>query len=344
MRSPRQPDHGRFLWASSGVIVAQYPASVHAARHPVELRRLSGTDLAVSEICLGTMTFGNRVDEATASEIMDLAYAAGVRFFDTADVYPPPGTPEVRGRSEEILGSWLKRRGLRADVVLATKVGKPMGGSDVAGLSRAAILRACDESLRRLQTSWIDLYLAHVPDWATPLDETLATLYELMQSGKVRSIGCSNFPPAELVHWLSAAESVGMTSAGAYQQRYNLLTREVERQTMPLCALYGVGVIAHSPLAGGLLTDRSTANQPATAPAARLRRLAVEHGRSLTRVALSWTLSRPGIASVVLGVSCSEQLRDNLGGVGLKLDEGLVEAIEETLADSPEGTQEGSAC
>jgi aryl-alcohol dehydrogenase-like predicted oxidoreductase len=239
----------------------------------------------------------------------------------------------VRGRSEEILGSWLKRRGLRADVQLATKVGKPSGAADLAGLSRAAILRACDESLRRLQTSWIDLYLAHIPDRATPVDETVATLLELMQSGKVRSIGCSNFPPVELLAWLGAAQSVGLTGSGAYQQRYSLLTRKAELQTMPLCALYGVGVIAHSPLAGGRLTDRYAAGQPATGPTVRLQRLAAEHGYSLAHVALSWALSRPGITSVVLGVSKPEQLQDALVSVGLKLDVRLVEALDETLAE-----------
>ncbi len=294
------------------------------------------------------MTFGSRVNEPTAFEIMDLAYAAGVRFFDTADVYPPPSTPEMRGRSEQIVGQWLKRRGLRAHVMLATKVGKPMGAATVGGLSRASILRACEESLRRLQTSWIDLYLAHIPDWTTPIDETFAAFQELMQSGKVRSIGCSNFPPPQLVQWLRAAQSIGMVTPGTYQQRYSLLTRDVERQTMPLCALYGMGVIAHSPLAGGLLTDHYAATQPAADPIARLQRVAAEHGYGLTHVALSWALSQPGIASVVLGVSRPEQLRHNLGGVGLNLAVRLTEAMDETLAgtnrSSAEGAQGGSLC
>jgi aryl-alcohol dehydrogenase-like predicted oxidoreductase len=303
---------------------------------PVKVNRLGRTGLEVSEVCLGTMTFGNRVDESTAGSIMDVAYAAGVRFFDTADVYPPPGTPDLRGRSEQIVGSWLKRRGLRAEVVLATKVGKPMGAAGIAGLSRTHVLRACDESLRRLQTSWIDVYLAHVPDWTTPVDETLATLHELIQTGKVRCIGCSNFQASPLVQWLVAAQSLGMTSFGASQEPYNLLMREVERQTMPLCAVYGVAVIAHSPLAGGVLTDHYAANQPAAHPAARLQRLVAQRGQSLTHVALSWVLSRQAIASTVLGASRPDQLQDSLGGTGLTLDADLAVAIEETLRNDRE--------
>jgi aryl-alcohol dehydrogenase-like predicted oxidoreductase len=154
----------------------------------VKLKRLGRTELQVSEVCLGTMPFGNRVDEPAACAIMDVAYAAGVRFFDTADVYPPPSTPDLRGRSEQIVGSWLKRRGLRAHVVLATKVGKPMGSAGMAGLSRTCIRRACDESLRRLQTDWIDLYLAHLPDDATPVDETVSALHVRPREVGVRRV------------------------------------------------------------------------------------------------------------------------------------------------------------
>jgi aryl-alcohol dehydrogenase-like predicted oxidoreductase len=299
--------------------------------HGVKIKRLGRTALEVSEVCLGTMMFGNRVDEPTAFAIMDVAYAAGIRFFDTADVYPPPGTPDVRGRSEQIVGSWLKRRGVRSHVVLATKVGKPAGTAALAGLSRAHILRACDESLLRLQTSWIDLYLAHVPDPATPVDETLAALYELMRAGKVRSIGCSNFPAPQLMRWLLVAQSLGMSNNGASQEPYNLLMRDAERQTLPLCALYGVGAIAYSPLAGGQLTDHHATTQPAAHPTARLRRLAADYGQSLTHVALSWVVSQPAIASVVVGASRPEQLADSLSGGELTVDARLAAAIEETL-------------
>jgi aryl-alcohol dehydrogenase-like predicted oxidoreductase len=302
----------------------------------VRVRRLGETDLHVTEVCLGSMPFGNRVDERTAFAIMDVAYAAGVRFFDTADVYPPPSTPDLQGRSELIVGSWLKRRGLRSQVVLATKVGKPMWTSDRSGLSRASILRACDESLRRLQTSWIDLYLAHVPDSATPVEETLSALHELIQVGKVRCVGCSNFPPAQLVQWLRAGQSLSLPNSGALQERYNLLTRDAEHQTLPLCSVYGVGVIAYSPLAGGLLTGRHAALQPVTDPTARLRRLTAEYGHSLTQVALSWVLSRPAIASTVVGASHPEQLQDSLSGEALTLDPHLMEAVEDIVSKDRE--------
>jgi aryl-alcohol dehydrogenase (NADP+) len=296
----------------------------------VKVRHLGHTDLEVTEICLGTMPFGHHVDEPTAFAIMDAAYAAGVRFFDTADVYPPPATTDVRGRSEQIVGTWLKRRKLRSRVVLATKVGKPVGAGRAA-LSRTAILRACDNSLRRLQTSWIDVYLAHVPDWETPVDETLSAFHELVQSGKVRSIGCSHFPAEQVLQWLHTTQSMGMSSFGATQERYNLLERELERLTLPLCAVYGVGIVAHSPLAGGLLTDRYAATRPAAEPAARLGKLAARHGHRLTHVALSWVLAQPAITSAIVGASHPDQLRDSLGGLGLNLDAQLIYAIEETL-------------
>jgi len=297
----------------------------------VKIKRLGHTPLDVSEVCLGTMPFGNRVDERTAFAIMDVAYAAGVRFFDTADVYPPPGTPALRGRSEQIVGSWLKRRGVRAQMVLATKVGKPTDEPGAGGLSRSHILRACDASLRRLQTSWIDLYLAHVPDPTTSVDETLAALHELVRIGKVRCIGCSNFPTAGFVQWLRTAQSLGTASFGASQEPYNLLIRDLEHQTMPLCAVYGVGMVAHSPLAGGRLTDSYAASQPGDDPIYKLWQLVSQRGHSLTHVAVNWVLSRPAIASTVVGASRPEQLEDTLGAIGLTLDAHLIEAIEETL-------------
>jgi aryl-alcohol dehydrogenase (NADP+) len=305
---------------------------------------LGRTGLRVSEVCLGTMTFGQRTDAATALAILDLAHDAGVTFVDTADVYPPPSGPALRGRSERIVGLWLRARGVRHRMVVATKVGRPMGDEpDDQGLSRQHILRACDDSLKRLQTDYIDLYQAHAPDPSVPIDETLRALDDLVQAGKVRWVGCANYSAQQLAEAIGVSAALGVEGFTGVQLPYNLLSRAAEEELLPLCAAHGMGVLAYSPLAGGALTDSHLpggARQPdsplhsgedrppsvidphrAGLALAELRRCLARRGTSLTHAALAWVLARPFVTSAVVGASRPDQLADTLRGVGLVLDD-----------------------
>jgi aryl-alcohol dehydrogenase-like predicted oxidoreductase len=311
----------------------------------MKTKNLGRTGLKVSEICLGTMTFGNQADEETSFAIMDVADEAGVDFFDTADVYPLGGGVERAGRTEEIVGKWLKERGARERIVLATKCRGAMGPRpNEEGLSRKHILRACDESLHRLQADYIDLYQAHAPDPTTPIDETLGAFDDLVRSGKVRYIGCSNYPAHLLMEALWTSEKRSLARYDCAQPRYNLLFRMVEDEILPACRAQGVGVIAYNPLAGGMLTGRyeeGVAVERGTRFAldhagelyrkrywkdavleevSDLKRFFTARGKSLTHAALAWVLAQPGVTSAIVGASRPEQLRDSLQGVGLSLD------------------------
>jgi aryl-alcohol dehydrogenase-like predicted oxidoreductase len=309
----------------------------------VKGNELGRTGLKVSEVCLGTMTFGQRVDAATSLAILDLADEAGVTFVDTADVYPPPGGPALWGRAEKIVGLWLQARGARHRIVVATKVGRPMGdGPDDQGLSRKHILRACDDSLKRLQTDYIDLYQVHAPDPNVPIDETLRALDDLVHAGKVRHIGCSNYSAQQLTEAFAVSAALGCDGFASLQLPYNLLSRACEQELLPLCAARGIGVLAYSPLAGGSLTDGRSKMAlqesqhlhpgvpgPRSAPEAsragpevtHLHRLLAARGKSLTHVALAWVLAQPHITSAIVGTSRPDQLADTLRGVGSDLDD-----------------------
>src|SRR5215467_12377994 len=198
------------------------------------------------------MTFASQCDERTAFQIMDLAADSGVNFFDTADVYPIPVSVETAGRTEEIVGKWLK--GKRDRIVLATKCGMKMGeGANDAGLSRKHVLEAIDASLMRLGTDYVDLYQVHSPDPATPIDETLGALDAIVQSGKARYVGCSNFRAWQLCRALWTSDLRGIARFDSAQRRYNILFREIEHEVIPLCVNQGVGVIVYNPLAGMFL-------------------------------------------------------------------------------------------
>jgi len=311
----------------------------------VNIKHMGRTGLKVSEICLGTMTFGNQADEATSFAIMDAADEGGVTFFDTADVYPLGGGLDSVGKTEEIVSRWLAERGARERIVLATKCRGPMGpGPNDEGLGRKHVIAACEASLRRLRTDYIDLYQVHSPDPATPIEETLRALDSLVQSGKVRYIGCSNYPAWQLADALWTSSMHNLARFECDQPRYNILFRMIEDEILPLCQAHGVGVIAYNPLAGGMLTGRYRAMREQEGTRFGLRhagdlyrrrywndevfdvvdRLAgfIEgRGKSLTHVALAWALAQPGITSAILGASRPEQLRDSLGGVGLALDD-----------------------
>jgi 1-deoxyxylulose-5-phosphate synthase len=326
----------------------------------MKITSLGRTGLKVSEICLGTMTFGNQADPPTSFAIMDTADQAGINFFDTADAYPLGGDLSTVGATEVIVGDWLRERGARDRIVLATKCRGRMGpGPNDEGLSRRHIIKACEDSLRRLQTDYIDLYQAHAPDPETPIEETLRAFDDLVRSGKVRYIGCSNYPAWQLSEALWTSELRGLARFDCDQPRYNLLFRMIEDEVLPLCRAAGVGVISYNPLAGGMLTGRyrerrqlEQATRFTLKTAGDLYRKrywndaifeAVDdlagffgpRGKQLHHVALAWVLAQPGITSAILGASRPEQLTDSLGGVGLALDPEDLQACDSAWFDLP---------
>jgi aryl-alcohol dehydrogenase-like predicted oxidoreductase len=324
----------------------------------MQIRRLGRTGLKVSAICLGTMTFGNQADEATSHAIMDKAFAAGVTFFDTADAYPLGGSLEMVGRTEEYIGRWLKGR--REQIVLATKCRSQMGsGANEQGASRKHILQAVEASLRRLGTDYIDLYQIHAPDPETPLDETLRALDDLVHSGKVRYIGCSNYPAWELCKALWISDKLGLARFDCVQPRYNLLYRHIEAELLPLAVDQGIGVICYNPLAGGVLTGRYRVGQtveggtrfsldragelyrrrywqePQMRAVERLKSFCDEHNLSVAQVAIAWVLEQVGITSAIVGASKPEQLDQTLPGADLKLNDEVRAVCDELWYELP---------
>jgi 1-deoxyxylulose-5-phosphate synthase len=318
--------------------------------------RLGRTGLRVSRLCLGTMTFGLQCDEATSRAILDRAAAAGLTFLDTADVYPLGGTPDTVGRTEEILGGWL--RGRRQDFIVATK-GHGATGSNPwdRGNSRKHLLDAIDASLRRLGTDYVDLYQIHHPDPQTPMDETLGALDTIVRSGKARYVGCSNLPAWETARALGRSDVLHLARFETVQPRYNLLFRQIERELLPLCAAEGLAVIPYNPLAGGFLSGkhrREGGPTPGTrftlGTAAKryqerywrprefetveaLRGLAAEAGMSLPQLAIAWVLANPVITSPIVGASRPEQLDDVTAAAGKTLDGSLKARVDELTAE-----------
>jgi aryl-alcohol dehydrogenase-like predicted oxidoreductase len=312
----------------------------------MKTRRMGNTGLKVSEICLGTMTFGHQCDERTSFAIMDKAAEAGVNFVDTADVYPVPPSPETAGRTEEIVGAWLSRDQRRNRFVVATKCRIRVGhGPNDEGLSRKHILKAADDSLRRLRTDYIDLYQAHSPDPETPLEESLRAFDDLVRLGKVRYVGCSNYPAWQVALALGISDRAGLARFDCVQPRYNLLYREIESELLPLCRHAGLGVIPYNPLAGGFLSGKYRSLE-APPPGTRftlgktgdlyrerywqqaqleavehLRRFLEPRGKSLVQTAIAWVLAQPGITSAIVGASKPEQLGATLDAVDVTLDE-----------------------
>ena len=286
-------------------------------------RRMGHTGLRVSEICLGTMTFGSRTEPDEAFRIMDTAFDAGVTFLDTSDAYPA-GSTEI-GVTEEIIGRWLVGRP-RDQVIVATKCFVPTGPMPhQRGNSRQHILSAVDDSLRRLGTDYIDLYQLHGPDPSTPIEETMQALEDLVRWGKVRYVGASNFRAWQLGLALAASDKAGITRFVCDQPRYNILWRDIESDLLPLCRDQGIGVICFNPLAGGFLTGRYrnaselqgdnwfTNRQTAQlyqgrywddiqrGQVARLQDYFAERNQSITHAAISWVLAQEGITSAIVG-------------------------------------------
>src|SRR5580658_898951 len=326
----------------------------------MQYTRLGATGLIVSRLCLGTMTFGLQTDEENSQAIMNIAAEAGVTFLDTADVYPLGGDAGTVGRTEEIVGRWLKGR--RQHFILATKcVGRVGPQAWDQGSSRKYILDAIDASLRRLGTDYVDLYQLHGDDPTTPLDETIDALDRVVESGKVRYIGVSNFLAYRLARALGRAELRGRARFVSVQPRYSLLFREIERELLPLAREEGLGVIPYNPLAGGLLTgkhQRGSAPTPGTrftlgtagpryqerywhdpefAKVEALRDVVAAGGYSLTAAAIAWVLANPAITAPIIGASRPEQLADTLPAVDLRLDTATKQELDALTAEYRRG-------
>lgn len=317
----------------------------------MELKKLGRTGIRVTEACMGAMTFGRESPEDDSRAMLDRYLDAGGNFVDTADVYGG-------GASEEILGRvFAERPGTRDHIVLATKFRMPAGDSpnDMGG-SRRHIRASIERSLRRLQTDWIDLYQMHAWDRFTPLEETISTLDDLVREGKVRYVGASNYAGWQLATALGVAERNGWEAFVSLQPQYSLVSREIERELLPLCAHADLAVLPWSPLGGGLLTGKyrldaepppgSRAGDDTPSSVLMRRRIvarnleiaeaaakvAAEIGKSTAQVALNWVLGRPGVTSTILGARTLTQLDDNLGALGWRLEPEHAQVLDDVSA------------
>jgi aryl-alcohol dehydrogenase-like predicted oxidoreductase len=308
----------------------------------MEYRNLGRTGLRVSELCLGTMQFGWTADQEASNKILSAALDGGINFIDTADIYSRWASGNPGGVSEKIIGDWMKKNGIpRQQIILATKVRGVVGdGPNDEGLSRAHIMSAVEGSLKRLGTDYIDLYQTHWFDENTPIEETLSTLDDLVHQGKVRYIGCSNYPAWRLMQALWVSDQHHLSRFDSLQPHYSLVHREeFEGQLAEVCRTYSLGVIPYSPLAGGFLTGKYRADsgkvdsQRAKGVQGyfsdrnwhlldKMDEMGREMGsKSISQVALAWMLSDPLITSPIIGPRTMDQLADNLGSAGLRLTE-----------------------
>ena len=322
----------------------------------MHIRNLGNTGLKVSDVCLGAMTFGDpgrgfmtgvSADEKTSFAILDRAVERGVNFIDTANVYG-------FGLSEEILGRWLKERRNRDRLIIATKFRMAMSDRpNDSGGSRQHILQQVEASLRRLQVDHIDLYQMHAQDRSTPIDETLATLDSLVQHGKVRYLGASNFTAVRLMESLWVSDKKRLERFVCLQPQYSLVARQIEMELLPLCRRQGLGVICWSPLARGFLSGKYHRNAPPPA-GSRLASwhdsfkmvdrernwdivdavvaVAKEIGATPARVALSWVLAQPGVSSVIVGARSVEQFDDDVGSDELTIPPEMVARLDKASA------------
>lgn len=286
---------------------------------------LPQTGLEVSRVCMGTMTFGSQLGLEGSRAIVERCLDAGINFFDTANVYN-------QGKSEEIVGQCLGTR--RKDVILASKVRGAMGtGPDYVGLSRPAIRRAIDDSLRRLNTDYLDIYYLHQPDYDTPVGETLDAMEELRREGKIRYVATSNYAAWQVAEILWICEKNGYPPPVISQPMYNLLARGIEQEYLPFTRRFGVSVVSYNPLAGGLLTGKQNLESGPISgtrfdgnqmylkrywhdsyfgAVSELKALAASQRMSLVELSLAWVFNNPDVDSVLLGASRMEQLEENL--------------------------------
>lgn len=317
----------------------------------MQYRNMGRTGLKVSALCLGTMTFGWSADEAESHRILDAAVEAGINFFDTADVYSRWISGNQGGESETIIGAWLKQQNRRS-LIIATKVrGRMWEGPNGEGLSRAHIIQACEDSLRRLQTDYIDLYQTHAVDPSTPLDETLEAMTTLVKQGKVRYVGASNIPAWMLMKACWIADKRNLARYDCLQPNFSLLYQnEYAAELEAVCNDQGIGVIPYSPLAAGLLTGkyarenrhpdttraesnlitRLMAKEAAVFDALDVvRSTAQAHGVPMAHVALAWCLARPGMTAPIIGARTVGQFQELVGATELALSAETIAALDE---------------
>jgi aryl-alcohol dehydrogenase-like predicted oxidoreductase len=312
-------------------------------------RKLGRSELEISPLVFGGNVFGWTADERTSFQLLDAFVAAGFSAIDTADVYSRWAPGHTGGESETILGKWLKRGGNRNKVIVATKVGMEMA-PDKKGLSETYILRAAEDSLRRLQTDTIDLYQSHTDDADTPIEETLGAYSKLIAQGKVRAIGASNYKADRFAAALEISKKSGLPRYESLQPNYNLYDRaDFEAQLEPLCLKEGIGVINYYPLASGFLSGKYRSERDVDErPRARmlkkyvnergfnildaLDQVAKKYNATPARVSLAWLLARPSITAPIVSATSMEQLNDLIPSVELKLDRASIELLSQASA------------
>lgn len=335
----------------------------------MERRRLGRSGIVVTDICMGTMTFGLQSDEKTSFAIMDRAYEAGIDFYDTAEIYPVPPSAELAGDTEEIVGRWLKTK-KREEVIIATKVTGPGHGwfrppvrGGFTALDRRQIIRACEGSLRRLQTDYIDLYQTHWPDHGMRQEDTLEALTELVEQGKVRAIGCSNETSWGLMKNLWASEKHHLARFDTVQNNFSLINRRCQNELAQVCRMEGVSLLPYSPLGGGVLTGkyndgalpagarfsdylvnggerqqrmaRRFVNERTLATTARLQEIARDIGVSVTALSVAWSRQHNFVGSTIIGATTVEQLDESLKAADLILDAETLRRIDALEVEIP---------
>lgn len=334
----------------------------------MQKRRIGRSGIVVSEICMGTMTFASQCDEPLSHRIMDVAYDRGIDFLDAAELYPVPPKAETFGQTEEFVGSWLKKKP-RHTVVVATKVTGPGHGwfrppvrDGFTALDRHQIIQACEASLRRLQTDYIDLYQTHWPDHGMGYEEPLEALTELKQAGKVRFIGCSNETCWGVMKSLWEAEKFGLERYNSVQNNFSLINRRCESELAQVCRREGVSLLPYSPLGGGVLTGKYNDGNPAggrftaylEGGAERQKLMAkrfvnertletsrricgIAHDLGVTPTALSvaWSKQHDFVASTIVGATSVEQLEESLAAAELELDAETLKRIDDLDREIP---------
>lgn len=323
-------------------------------------KSFGASGLKVTELCLGTMTLAGQADEKTSEAILETAYEGGIRFIDTADCYPIPLDIESAGASEAFVGRWIARRGVRGQVVIATKAYFPVGPLPIhRGNSRLHLIRACEDSLRRLETDWIDLYICHGWDETVPVEETLRALEDLRRDGKIVYAGLSNVRAHEVAVTLVEAARLGLPGFDGLQPRYNLLQREAEESLFPLARRFGLGTMVYNPIAGGLLSGKhAPGSEPAAgtrfalrqigevyrrrywhehylAAAQELKEAAEDHGLSLVTAAVAWVLASPDVSAAIVGASRPDQLAEHLRATEIEIPGELRERFDRVWLDLP---------
>lgn len=323
-------------------------------------KSFGNSGLKVTELCLGTMTLAGQADQKTSYAILDAAFEGGIRFLDTADAYPIPMMPETCGDTETLLGRWMALKKNRDQLVIATKGYFPSGPLPIhRGNSRLHLVRACEASLRRLKTDWVDLYLCHGWDPTVPVDETLRALDQLRQDGKILYAGVSNVRAHEVAAALLEAQHLGIAGIQGLQPRYNVFHREAEESLFPLARSFGIGTMVYNPIAGGLLSGKHQPGKPpakgtrftlgATGEVYRarywnqrllkeavaLKRDAERQGMSLVTAAVAWVLSNPDVTAAIIGASRPAQLKDHLQAPDTTLPPALKERLDRVWFELP---------